>query len=63
MRVARVEPEGDAPAGLVERDVLGSDRPLAGERPVVEGQPLGKLVGAGSSSAAPPGDANCAPRQ
>ena len=46
MRVARVEAEGDAPAGLVEHDVLGPDRPLAGERPVVEAQALGELVGA-----------------
>ena len=46
MRVARVEPVGDAPAGLVEHDVLAPDRPLAGEGPVVEAQALGKLVGA-----------------
>ena len=46
MRVARVEPEGDAPAGLVEHDVLRPDRPLAGEGPVVEAQALGELVGA-----------------
>ena len=29
MRVARVEPERDAAAHLVEHDVLGPDRPLA----------------------------------
>jgi hypothetical protein len=46
MRVARVEAVGDAPAGLVERDVLTSDRPRAGERPVVDGQARGELVGA-----------------
>lgn len=34
MRVARVEPVGDAPAGLVEHDILTSHRPLAGEGPV-----------------------------
>src|SRR5215213_4471530 len=31
VRVTRVEPEGDAPAALVENDVLGPDRPLAGK--------------------------------
>ena len=46
MGVARVEAEGDAPAGLVEHDVLAPDRPLAVEGPVVEGQALGELVGA-----------------
>jgi hypothetical protein len=35
VRVARVEPAGDAPAGAVEHDVLGLDRPLAVEHPVV----------------------------
>jgi hypothetical protein len=45
MRVARVEAAGDAPAGLVEHDLLTPDRPLAGERPVVEAQPLGEHVG------------------
>src|SRR5215204_6257545 len=40
VRVSRVEPEGDAPAGLVENDVLRPDRPLAGEGPVVEAQAL-----------------------
>src|SRR5215207_1859840 len=40
MRVASVEPEGDGPASLVEHDVLGSRRPLAGEGPVVQGQAL-----------------------
>ena len=29
MRVARLEPEGDASAGAVEHDLLTSDRPLA----------------------------------
>jgi hypothetical protein len=46
MRVARVEAIGDAPASLLERDALGADRPLAGQRPVVDAQALGKLVGA-----------------
>ena len=46
MRVARVEAEGDAPAGLCERDVLARYRPLAGQRSVVHGQALGGLVGA-----------------
>ena len=46
MRVAGVEPEGDAAAGLVEHDVLRPDRPLAGQRPLVEAQALGHLVGA-----------------
>src|SRR5215218_6284035 len=45
MRVARVEPVGDAPAGLVEHDILAPDRPLAGEGPLVEPQALGELVG------------------
>ena len=40
MRVARVEPEGDAAAGLVEDDVFAPDRPVAGERPVVDLQLL-----------------------
>ena len=46
MRVARVEPVGGAPTGLVEHDILPPDRPLAGEGPVVQGQALGELVGA-----------------
>ena len=46
MRVARVEAIGDAPAGLLEHDILTTNRPLAGERPVVQAQPLGELVGA-----------------
>src|SRR3954467_180936 len=46
MSVACVEAEGDGPAGLVEGDVLGPDRPLAGERPVVEAQALREGVGA-----------------
>src|SRR5262249_47033996 len=33
----------DAPAGGLEHHVLASDRPLAGERPVVEPQPLARL--------------------
>ncbi|HEX2311664.1 MAG TPA: hypothetical protein VHH91_13225 [Vicinamibacterales bacterium] len=33
--VARVEAVGDAAAGAVEDDVLGPNRPLAGEGPVV----------------------------
>src|SRR4051794_2453564 len=40
MRVARVEPEGDAAPGLVEHDVLPLDGPLAGESPLVEAQAL-----------------------
>jgi hypothetical protein len=46
MRVARVEPVGDAPTGLVEHDILTPDRPFAGKGPVVEAQTLGELVGA-----------------
>jgi hypothetical protein len=46
MRITGVEPVGDAPAGLVEHDTLTPDRPPAGERPVVEAQTLGELVGA-----------------
>ena len=46
MRVSRVEPVGDRPAGLIEDDALASDRPLARERPVVGAQALGELVGA-----------------
>src|SRR5512133_2436449 len=38
MRVARVEAEGDAAAGLVENDILAPDRPLASEGPVVQRQ-------------------------
>ena len=45
MRVARVEPVGDAAASLVEHDILTPDSPLAGEAPVVEAQALGELVG------------------
>src|SRR3954452_21848284 len=51
MRVARVEAEGDAPARLAERGLLRPDRPVAGERPLAETQPLRRLVGA---SFAPP---------
>ena len=46
MRVARVEPKGDTPAGLVEHDILAPNRPVAGEGPVVEAQALGELEGA-----------------
>ena len=53
MRVARVEAEGDTPAGLVERDILPPDRPLAGQSPVVEAQALGELVGACSAGRVP----------
>src|SRR3954467_5652495 len=35
MRVARVEPKGDAAARLGQRDVLPADRPGAGQRPPV----------------------------
>jgi len=45
MGVVGAEPVSDAPAGLVERDVLTPDRPFAGEGPVVELQWLGDLVG------------------
>ena len=41
--VTRVEPEGDAPAGLVENDVLGPDRPLAGKGPMAEAQAPGTV--------------------
>src|ERR671916_2907875 len=44
VRVARVEPEGDAPVRLVENDVLGPDRPLAGEGPMAEAQALRERV-------------------
>ena len=47
MRVARLEPVGDAPAGLVEHDFLTPDRPNACEGPVVEAQVPRELVGAG----------------
>jgi hypothetical protein len=40
MRVARVEPEGDAATRLVKDNVLASDRPVAGKRPVINLQPL-----------------------
>ena len=46
MRVACVEAVGDAPALLAEHDVLTPDRPVAGQRPVVDGQALGELVDA-----------------
>jgi hypothetical protein len=36
MRVARVEPVGDAPARLFEHDALGPLLPPAGEAPLVE---------------------------
>ena len=62
MRVARVEPVGDAPAGLVEHDVLTPDRPLAGEGPVVEAQALGELVGAAFVERGAAGDAKCSLR-
>jgi hypothetical protein len=44
MRVARVEPVGDAPAGLVERDILKPYRPLAGQGPLVEAQTFEQLI-------------------
>jgi hypothetical protein len=40
MSVARVEPDGDAAASVVKDDVLAPDRPVAGERPVVDLQLL-----------------------
>src|SRR5690242_21964769 len=46
MRIARVEAEGDAPAGLSEHDALRPNCPLAGERPVVGTQVRGKVIGA-----------------
>jgi hypothetical protein len=44
MHVARVEAQRDAATGLVQRGALRSDRPLAGQRPVVEAQALGERV-------------------
>jgi hypothetical protein len=38
MRVARVEAEGDAPAGLLQRDALGPGLPVPDERPLVQAQ-------------------------
>ena len=46
MRVTRVEAIGDAPAGLLEHDMFTTDRPLAGERPMVDAQTLGEPVDA-----------------
>jgi hypothetical protein len=46
MRIARVEPVGNARAGLVEHGILTPDRPLAGEGPAVEAQVLGEPGGA-----------------
>src|SRR5687768_17149040 len=46
VRVARVEPEGDAPAGVVENHGLGPDRPLAGKGPMAEAQALRERVDA-----------------
>jgi hypothetical protein len=46
MRVAGAEPVGDGSAGLVDHDPLAPDRPLSGQGPVVEAQPLGDLIGA-----------------
>src|SRR6478736_28784 len=40
MGVARMEPEHDAAAALVEHRVFGASRPAANEPPVVEPQPL-----------------------
>jgi hypothetical protein len=45
MRVACVEPERDAPTGLVEHDLLALDRPLAGQGPLVGAQRFRELVG------------------
>ena len=38
MSVARVEPVGDAPAGLLERDILGAGLPVPNERKLVQAQ-------------------------
>src|SRR3954452_23390027 len=46
MRVAGVEPVGDAPAGLVEHCVLTPDCPLTGETPMIGAQGFRNLVGA-----------------
>jgi hypothetical protein len=40
MYVASVKPKGDAAAGVVKDDVLAPYRPVAGERPVVDAEPL-----------------------
>ena len=44
MHVARVEAEGDAPAGLLQDDALGLDRPRAGQGPLVEREAVGARV-------------------
>jgi hypothetical protein len=41
-----MEAVSNAAARLVEGDILTPDRPLAGERPAVEAQIVGELVGA-----------------
>src|SRR3954454_24401656 len=46
MSVASLEAEGNGPAGPFEGDVLGPDRPLAGQGPVVEAEALLEGVGA-----------------
>ena len=53
MRVAGVEPEGDAPAGLLEHDVLAPDRPLAAEGPLVAAQRSSATPSGGATPAAP----------
>jgi pyruvate dehydrogenase (quinone) len=45
MRVARIEPIGDASAGLHEHGLLAPDRPFPGEAPVVEEKAFGELIG------------------
>jgi hypothetical protein len=46
MGVTHVKPVGDAATGAVELDVLARDRPFTSQGPVVDGQLLGKPVGA-----------------
>jgi hypothetical protein len=50
VRIARVKPKGDGPAGPVERQVLGPDGPFAVECPAVEAQAFGTLVGRAHSA-------------
>ena len=57
MNIARVETIRDASVRLVQRGVSALHRPVAGQRPLIEGQPRGQLhTSAACREAAPPGD-------
>jgi hypothetical protein len=58
--VARVEPEGDAPAGLVEHDLLGPDRPLHREELAFDAEARLRATACSIRASEPPCGFKCA---